>query len=150
MHGVCNAVHEIDDAEEPHKAPALQIGVEREVFHNTGREYAYHEPRLELAVFAAGTLNDVAHDGVVQRVKYTRADHYSGYRHELCRREAAGKKHIGKNKVGKELIHHVSANRAEWEHYQIFLLSLQVVHAAVSLLKYSIILSFTCASGKQI
>lgn len=74
MHRVGDRIEEIDHAEKRDEAPALQARVEREI-HNDGRgKDADHEPRLELAVARAGALDDVAHDGVVERVEHTRAD----------------------------------------------------------------------------
>lgn len=75
VHGVGNAEQEIGNAEKPDKAPALELRVEQSVDHHGGRQYADDQPGLEFAPFGAGALNDVAHDGVVQRVKYPGAHH---------------------------------------------------------------------------
>ena len=65
MHRVGYRIHEVDHSEEPHKAPALKIGVERKIHDDRGREYADDEPGLEFAPARARALNDVAHDRVV-------------------------------------------------------------------------------------
>ena len=66
-------------------------------------------------------LYDVAHDGVVERVKYSRGNDDGGYRAELRIRKAARKEHEGYDAAREQIIHHVPADRAEREHYEIFL-----------------------------
>lgn len=65
VHRVGYRIHEVDHSEEPHKAPALKIGVERKIHDDRGREYADDEPGLEFAPARARALDDVAHDRVV-------------------------------------------------------------------------------------
>ena len=115
MHGVGDGVEEVHQAKEPHEAPALQLGVEHQVHHHRGAEDADHQPGLELAVAAAGALDDVAHDGVVQRVKDPGRHHDGGDGGELGRGEKAGKQHKGQKLAGKQVIDHVPANGAQGE-----------------------------------
>jgi len=121
MHGVGDAVHEVHHAEEPYEAPALKLRIEKQVHDHRRCDDTYHEPRLEFAPAGAGALDDVAHDGVVERVEHACADHYRAYCRKLRRGERAGEQHIGEQIAGDKVIHHVAANCAEREHYKVFL-----------------------------
>ena len=83
VHGVGNAVGEIDNAKENDKRPSLQLRVEGQVDDDGGRQDADQEPGLEFAPFCTGALDDVAHDRIVQSVKNTGSDHDSGDGQEL-------------------------------------------------------------------
>ena len=128
MHGVGYRIHEVDDTEEPYEAPALQIGVKRKVHDHGGGYYADDEPRLELAPACACTLDDVAHDGVVQRVENSCRDNDCGYRTELCVGEVAGEENKCHNAAREQEIHHVTADCAEGEHDQVSFPCFKVVH----------------------
>ena len=78
MHGVCQAVQEIDDAKCPDETPALQAGIENER-HDKGRaDDTDEKPGLELAPFRAGALNDITHDRIIDCVKNTGSNHDAG------------------------------------------------------------------------
>ena len=132
MHRIGDRIEEIDHAEKRDEAPALQIRVEREI-HDDGRgEDADHEPRLELAVTRAGTLDDVAHDGVVERVEHARADHDRRHRAELRGGEMARKQDIREYEVGEQVIDHIPSDRAKGEHPEIALIRCHVFHGSSS------------------
>ena len=132
VHRVGDRIEEIDHAEKRDEAPALQARVEREI-HNDGRgEDADHEPRLELAVARAGALDDVAHDGVVERVEHTRADHDRRHRAELRGGEMACKQDIREYEVGEQVIDHIPSDRAEGEHPEIAFIRCHVFHVSSS------------------
>ena len=115
MHRVGNAVRKVHDAEEHDERPALQRDVEREVDHDRGRENTDHKPRLELAPFGAGTLDDVAHQRIVQRVEDTRRNHDRRDRAELGRIEVPGQHHERQKIAVDQVIHHIPTDGAEWE-----------------------------------
>ena len=128
MHRVGDRVHEIYDPEEPDEAPALKIGVEGEVYDDARREYADNEPGLELAPAGACALDDVAHDGVVERIEDSCGNNDGGNRGELRIGEAAGEEDEGHYAACEEEIHHVAADRAEREHYKVFLSDFKIFH----------------------
>ena len=132
VHRVGDRIQEIDHAEKRDEAPSLQIRVEREI-HDDGRgQDADHEPRLEFAVARAGALDDVAHDGVVERVEHARADHDRRHRAELCGGEMAREQNEGENEVGEQVIDHIPSHRAEGEHPEIAFIRCHVFHGSSS------------------
>ena len=128
MHCVGYRIQEIDNSEEPHKAPALKIGVERKIHDDRGREYADDEPWLEFAPACARAFNDVAHDRVVERVEYSRGDDYCGYRTKLRVCEVSRKQNECYDAACEQIIDHVPADGSEWEHDKVFLSLLEIFH----------------------
>ena len=128
MHGVGNGIQEIDNAEEPHEAPALKVGVEGKIHDDGGRDYADDEPGLELAPAGAGTLDYIAHNGVVERIENSGGDNDGGYRTELCVGEITGEQNEGHDTAGEQKVHHVTADGAEGEHDQVSFPCFKVVH----------------------
>ena len=128
MHGVGNGIQEIDNAEEPHEAPALKVGVEGKIHDNGGRDYADDEPGLELAPAGAGALDYIAHNGVVERIENSGGDNDGGYRTELCVGEITGEQNEGHDAAGEQKVHHVTADGAEGEHDQVSFPCFKVVH----------------------
>ena len=128
MHRVGYRVHEIDNSEEPDKAPALKVGIEGEVHYDRGREYSDDEPGLEFTPACACAFDDVAHYGVIERVEYSRGDDDSRYRAELSIREAAREQNIGYDAACEQVIYHIPADGAEREHDKIFLSLLEIFH----------------------
>ena len=119
VHRVGDAVHKVDKAKEPHEGPALQMHVEGQVDDQRGRQDADHKPGLELTPARTGVLDDVAHDGVVERVKDARADHDRRDGRKLRRRELVREEHKGEQITRDEVVDHVSPDGAEREHEQI-------------------------------
>ena len=121
VHGVSDAVHEVNNAEEPDKAPALQVGVEREVDDDRRRHDADDEPRLELAPARACALDYIAHYRVVERIKDTRADHYRRDGGKLRRVKLACEKNIREYEICEEIVYHISSDSSQRVHYEVFL-----------------------------
>ena len=132
VHGVGDAVEEVDDAEEPHEAPALEARVEGQIDHDRGGEDADDQPGLELAPAGARALDDVAHDGVVQRVEHTGGDHDGRDGGELSGGKLVGEEDKGVEVAGDQVVHHVAPHGAQGEHDEVFLLRGLFVHVGSS------------------
>ena len=128
VHGVGDGIHQIDEAEERHEAPAFQSGVEGGVHHRTGQQNADQQPWLEFAIAGASAFDDVAHNGVIQRIEYPSGHHNGRNGRQLRRRQAAGEQNVGQDKVGKQGVDHIPAYGAQGEHPQVFLRSSGFVH----------------------
>ena len=137
VHGVGNGVAEIDHPKEHHKGPALELHIKGQIYHHTGQRNANGQPRLVLAPFGPGPLDDVAHDGVIQRVKYPGCHHNGGNGHKLSGGQLPGKQDIHQQEIGKQLVEHIPAHRAQGEQPKVSLaISICFVHSNT--------LPFTC------
>ena len=121
MHGIGDAVHEIDDAKEDHKRPALQLHIEGQIDYHGGQQDADSKPRLEFAPPGTGALDDVAHDRVIEGVKYAGRYHDDGDRGQLRGGELMGKKDECQKVTGDKVVHHVTSDSAKREHPKVAL-----------------------------
>ena len=65
---------------------------------------------------------------IVERIENSRGDDDGGDRGKLGVCEAAGEQNKGHHAAREEIVHHVAADRAEREHYQIFLSEFKILH----------------------
>ena len=121
MHGIGNAVHEIDDAKEDHKGPALQLHIEGQINYHGGQQDADSKPGLEFAPPSTGALDDVAHDRVIECVKHAGRYHDDSNRGQLRGGELMGKKDECQEVTGDKVVHHVTSDSAKREHPKVAL-----------------------------
>ena len=130
VHGIGDGMQEVHHAEEHDEAPALEGGIERGDHHRRGGQNADGQPGLELAEAGAGTLDDIAHDGIVERVEHPRRHHNGGDGAQLRGGELPGKHHIGEQKIGEQAVGHIPAHRSQGEHPEIAAVAFFLVHEA--------------------
>ena len=128
VHGVGNAVKEIDHGKEPDKWPARELCVECGIHDKRGGKNADDEPRFVFAPACSGALNNIAHNRIVERVKYTCTDHNSGHSTQLGSIQPAGKKYKGENKVREQVVDHIPSYGSKREHDQIAFESFLIFH----------------------
>ena len=104
MHGVGDTVKEIDDPEEPHEAPSLQIRIKGQVHHHGRGDDADDEPGLEFAPPGSRLFNNVSHDGIVQSDKDTGCHHDGRNGSELRIGQGPGKQDEGHETVGEQVV----------------------------------------------
>ena len=119
VHGVGNTVQEINDPEEPHEAPSLQIRIKGQVHHHGRGDDADDEPGLEFAPPCSRLFNDISHDGVVQSVKDTGCHHDGRNGSELRIGQGPGKQDEGHEAVGKQIVDGVPPDGAHGKQDQV-------------------------------
>ena len=121
MHGICDAVEEIHDGEEPHKGPALVIVVEGINDHKGCGQNTDYEPGFEFSPAGPRVFDDIAHYRVVESVKDPRRSHDDRYGSELGYAELSRNEDISHQITRKQVIYHVSSDCPQREEPQIFL-----------------------------
>ena len=132
MHSVGNAVQEVHDAEEDHEGPAGQLHIEGQVNDHGSGEDADDQPGLEFAPSAAGALDDIAHDGVVQRVKNTGGDHDRRDRAQLRRVQLLCIENKSQQIARDQIVDHIAAYGAQGEEPEILFCYSFFVHVIIS------------------
>lgn len=72
------------------------------------QDAANRDPRLELSKPCPGGLDDIAHDGVVERVENPRRHHDDAKRRELRARQILCKQHVREQVAAKHPHRHVA------------------------------------------
>ena len=104
VHGVGDAVQEIDDPEEPYKAPTLQIRIEGQIHHHGRGDDADDEPGLEFAPPCSRLLNNVSHNRIVQSIEDPGRHHNSCNGTKLGIGKRSCKQNESHDAVGKQIV----------------------------------------------
>ena len=141
MHGIGNAVQEINDAEKPDKTPTLQSDIKGQIDDHRGCQYSNYEPWFEFTPACSCPFNNIPHDGVIQCIKDSRGNHDCRNCRELSCGEIVREKNEGQQITCDKIIYHVSPDGSERKHDQIFLSDFRIIHICPTPLSfwYSII-----------
>ena len=110
---------EVEEGEQSDECPALELGGEDHIHHQGGQHNADQQPGLEFTPAAAGILDNIAHDGVIQGIEHTGCHHDGSDSAQLGSGQTLGEENVGEQKVGDQAVHHIPAHSSQRVHDHI-------------------------------